>query len=241
VLPVVKDNAVAVSSANILSIDYLHGQVTFVSGYSVTGPVTLDVTYLPMTQVAKAQSFTLTQTAATIDNTDFVIAQGNDGFRTYEYGLKTVSLSLKGIFASSNAFRALLAARAETVIEISPSGDTNAYARGFFKPGTHSESGGVGELEEEDLSFVLSVPDQADVTTPFAWAFASNSTLSRAVRECILAWQNKSALLANYLEDGSTGQSGDVIVTDVTLSGGLNVMNDFSIKFQGSDAPAAYP
>ena len=37
----VLDNAVAVNVTNILNIDYLFGRVTFIAGYTVTGPVTV--------------------------------------------------------------------------------------------------------------------------------------------------------------------------------------------------------
>lgn len=234
------DNAVS-HTADVASIDYLNGTITFASGYTVTGPVTISGKYLPMTQVAKANSFTLTQTAATIDNSVFETAQANGGYKTFEYGLRTVSLSLKGIYAASNGFEALLASRVEMVIEINPDGNHKSVARGWFKPMSTSQSGNVGALEEQDLNFTLSVPDQSDISLPFGWTFASDTTLSRALREAILAWQTGDVTLVNYLPNGTTGRQGDAVVTDVTLTGGLDVMNDFSVKFQGSDAPSNYP
>lgn len=236
----VLDNAVAVDAEDIESIDYLHGRVIFDAGYTVTGPVTITGKYLPMTQIAKANSFTLTQTAGTKDTSVFESAQANGGYRTFEYGLRTVSLGLKGIYASSNAFRALLAARSELVIEINPDGSSKSVARGFFKAMSTGQTGNVGELEEQDLNFTLSVPDDEDITLPFDWQFASDSTLSQAVRITIDAWEAGEVVKVAYLEDGTTGTMGDAVITDLTLSGGLDVMNDFSIKFQGTDAPEAY-
>lgn len=235
------DNAVAVSGANILSIDYLNGRVTFVGGYTVTGPVTATGKYLPMTQVAGANSFTLTQNATAIDNTDFVVAQGNTGFRVYICGLKTVKLGLKGFYKVSNAFEALVAARSECVIEINPDGGGLTVARGWFKPLTTGQSGGVGALEDQSLDFTLSVPDQTGITIPFAWVFNAGSTLSLAIQTAINNWQNGTLATINYLTDGSAGFKGDAVITDLSLSGGLDVMNDFSLKFQGSDVPVAYP
>lgn len=234
------DNAVN-KDAEVESVDYLHGQITFKSTYTPTGPITLTGKYLPMTQIAGANSFTLTQNANAIMNTDFEIAQGNDGWQTYEYGLKTVKLSVKGISKASAAFRALVQSRAEMVIEINPDGNSKSVARGFFKPLTSGQSGNVGELEDMTLDFSLSVPDQADVALPYSWVFASDTTLSRALREAILSWQNATLTNVNYLEDGVTGVSGEAVITDLSLSGGLDVMNDFALKFQGSDAPAEYP
>ena len=238
---VVKDNGVTVGANNILSFDYLFGQVTFTSGYTPTGPITMDYKYMPLTQVAKGQSFTLTQTADTIKTSDFETVQANGGYDTFDYGLKTVSLSVKGVYASSNGYVALLQSRAEIVIEIQPSGDTNATARGWFKMANEGSSGNVGELEAEDVNFTLYVPDQASIITPFSWSFSATSTLNRAIREAVLAWQNSTTIDANYLQDGTAGQATDAIVTDVTLAGGLEVMNEFSVKFQGTGAPVAFP
>lgn len=238
---VVKDNAVTVASNNILSFDYLFGMVTFTSGYTPTGPITISGKYLPMTQVAKAQSFTLTQTAAVNDTSDFETAQANGGYMTYDYGLRTVSLGLKGVFASSNGYEALVVARQECIIEINPDGSSNSVARGWFKPINTSQSGNVGELEDQDLSLSLSVPDQQDISLPFSWAFSSSSTLNQAVRNAVNAWLNKTVIKVNYLPDGTTGRQGSALVTECTLTGGLDAMNDFAIKFQGVGAPADYP
>lgn len=51
-----KDNAVAVSAANILGEDLLFGTVTFIPAYTVTGPVTLDASYVPRVVVANVTS-----------------------------------------------------------------------------------------------------------------------------------------------------------------------------------------
>jgi hypothetical protein len=241
VKPTVKDNAVTVSAGNILSIDYLFGQVTFQSSYTPTGPITFDGSYLPATQIASANGFTLTQTADTINNSDFPTAQSNGGYMTYDYGLKTVSLALKGFFNSSNGFLAAVQARSEVVLEISPDGAGNAVARGFFKPMTSDQSGNVGELETQDVTYHLSVPDQSDIISPFSWSFSSGSSINSAIKTALQAFSANTITTVNYLEDGATGHKGSAVVTECTLAGGLDVMNEFSLKFQGSGAPAAYP
>ena len=50
-----KDNGVTVAAANIASIDYLFGQVTFVGGYTVTGPVTMDASYIPTATITEGE------------------------------------------------------------------------------------------------------------------------------------------------------------------------------------------
>ena len=239
--PITVTDGVTDVTGQVLSVDYLHGPITFKPSYTVVGTITLAGKYLPMTQIAGANSFTLTQNAVAIDDTDYVIAQGNNGYRTYIYGLKTVKLAVKGIFNASNNFRTLLQARSEMIIEINPDGSSKSVARGWFKPITLGQSGNVGALEDQSLDFALSVPDQSDVVTPFAWNFDATTTLSQALRTALTSWQTGVVTTINYLPDGTTGIKGSAVITDISLSGGLDVMNDFSLKFQGSDAPATYP
>lgn len=236
---VVKDGSTVLVEGDDYTVNYLFGIVTLDS--APAGAVTIGGKYLPMTQVAKANGFTLTQTANANNNSVYESAQANGGYNTYEYGLRTVSLSLKGIYASSNQFRALLAARSEMIIEINPDGTSKSVARGFFKAMQTGQSGDVGDLEEQTLNFSLAVPAQDDIPLPFEWRFTADSTLSRAVREAILAWQAGTLIDVNYLENGTTGTKGEAVITDLSLTGGLDAMNEFSVKFQGSDAPADYP
>lgn len=236
----VYDDAVAVDAADIESISYLFGRVTFTSGYTPTGPITLTGKYLPMSQIGSAQSFTLTQTAATNDNSKASVVQANGGFRTFEAGLRTVTLAIKGVYDESADFKSLLLTRAEMVIEINPDGDQKSVARGWFKPNATGQSGDVGGLEDESLTFSLAVPAQEDIDLPFTWLHASDSTLNLAIRKALDAWDSGDLVDVNYLPDGENGLTGEAVVTDVSLSSGLEAMNDFSVKFQGSGAPGPY-
>lgn len=235
----VKDNAVAVDAANIESIDYLFGIVTFASGYSVTGPVTISGKYLPKTAIAGSRTFTLTQTAAAVDNSTIPTVQANSGHRTFEYGLKTVALDISGVYALSNAHRANLVARSEFVVEINPDASSLAVARGFFRYSTQGQSGDVGALEEETVSLTLSVPDVEDMLRPFGWNIAASSTLNQSLQTAISAWQNNTAIYVKYLPNAPAGVKGSCIVTDISLNGGLESMNEFTVNLQGSGALSA--
>lgn len=239
VTAVVKDGGTPVAAADIDSIDYLFGRVTLAAGYTPTGSITVDVSYLPLTQVAGANSYTLTQTANAVDSTDYETAQGNGGFRVYEYGLKTVSLSLKGIYKSTNGFADLLASRAELIMEINVDGGELSVARGFFKPMSTSQDGDVGDLEADSVDFSLSVPEGQPL--PFEWIIDSSSTLSMSIKKAITNWQNGTLCYMNYLADGESGKQGQGVITDLTLTGGLEAMNEYAIKFQGCDSPDVYP
>lgn len=238
---VVKDNGTTVSAANILSFDYLYGKVTFVSGYTVNGSITITGAYFPLVSIGCANEFTLTQTSETIDNTCMDTVQANGGHRTFEPGLKTVALELSGIYKSTNGFLASLIARSEVVIEIGPDGSNIAVARGFFKPMETSQDGDVGALEQNNIKYELSVPDDDKLVYPFHWDIGAGTTLNLGVQKCIASWEASSVLKVAYLPDGVTGVQGDAIITDLSLSGGLESMSTFTVDFQGSDATAAYP
>lgn len=226
------DNGVN-QNANILSLDYLHGRVTFKTTYTVTGPVTVTGKYFPMTQVAAYRGFTLGMSTDAIDNTDIPTAQTNGGYMTFDPGgLKTVSLELNGVYSTTNAFRAALIARNELILEINPDGGGASIARGFFKYGSRGQKGDVGALEEETLTARLFVPDDALMETPFSWFFGSGTTINLGVRKAIEAWQGGTTLKCQYLPDGVAGFQGDVVLTDVSLTGGLEAMNEFSIQMQ---------
>lgn len=235
------DDGTPVAASNIQSIDFLHGYVTFIPGYTVDGAVTVTGNYFPMQVVGCSNAFTLTQTANAIDETCMDTASQNDGHRIFDYGLKTVSLDLTGIYKPANGFQALLAARTELVIEVNPDGASKAVARGWFKAMNTGQSGDVGDLEQETITFNLSVPDDDRIPFPFKWRFANDVTLNVSVQKCIESWEDSELIDICYLPDGSTGVQGEAVITDLTLSGGLEVMNEFTVNVQGSDELSAYP
>jgi hypothetical protein len=241
---VVLDTAVAVDPANIEYIDYLDGTVKFIGAYTAGGAITFTAKYLPLAQIAKGKTFNLTQTAQPVDTTDFIVAQGNSGRKTFIYGLKTVGLDAGGFYAVANGWIAGLQARGLYVIEIGPDGAQKSLARGIFKLGNQQQSGKVGDLEEETLKFSLFVPDPSGITalmkTPFSWYhdYAATSLLSAAVRKALTAWEANTVIKARYLYDGTNGYSMDAVFTDLSLQGGLEVMNTFTVKVQGSDTLA---
>jgi len=238
---VVDDSAAPVSAADIESIDYLHGRVTFASTYTPSGAVTFDCNYFPMVALGTSRSFSLNMTAEAIDDTDMPTAQANSGHRTFTQGLRTVAFDLSGVYALSNGYRASLLARDKVLIEIVPDGNSKSIARGWFMPTTQGQSGNVGALEEETINYALFVPDVADMERPFGWHHASDTTLSQSLQVMLTAFEDGSEIDVQYLPDGTTGVTGAGIITEASLSGGLEAMNDFSMSFQGSGAIAAVP
>lgn len=238
---VIDDDATPVADADILSIDYLFGRVTFVSGYT-PGTITVDGDYYPTAAAGCSNSYNLTMNAESIDTSCFNTAQANDGTRTFDSGLRTVSLELTGIYDASEAFKTILTNREEIIIEIDPAGDGSSIARGFFKLTTAGQSGAVGALEEETLNFTLSVPyETPSVTTPFGWDHAAGTTLAPSIQAVLNAWENElNTYEVRYLPTGAAGASpldgieGAFVATDVSLSGGLSNMNTFTMELMGN-------
>lgn len=235
---VVEDGAVD-HTADVEWIDYLFGRVKFNDAYTVTGPVTVTGSYFPMSDIAAAQSYTLTQTAEAIDQTAFDTAQANGGKRVFIPGLRTVSINLSGFWSSSSTWRTDLATRNEFVIEVNPDGTAASLARGFFKLMTHGQSGDVGALEEETLTFNHQVPSGPEFA--FNWAHTAGTTLHESVKILLTSWLDQSTIDVRYLADGTNGFMGDAIVTNVSLEGSLDGMNTFTVELQGSGAQTAVP
>jgi hypothetical protein len=237
----VLDNGVSVAAADIDNIDYLWGTVTFAAGYTIVGAITMTGKYLPTSVVARATGFTLTQTTDAIDDTDFANAQSSGGYRSYISGLKTVSLALNGIMSTTNDWRARLLTRSRVLIEINPDGGGLSVARGFFKPTNVGQSGNVGAQEAASATFPLSVPDLALLKSPFSWVHDPTTTLNTSLQKALAAWDSGAAIDMRYLYDGTNGYTGDAIITDMSLAGGLDVMNEFSVKANFTGALTAVP
>lgn len=234
---VVDDNGSSVDAANIESINYLTGSVTFVDSYTPTTPITISGSYLPSAAIASYKTVDLTMSANAIDTTDLPTAQSNGGYRTYSPGLRTVSISLNGVYNSSNDFTTLLQDRDRFVVEINPDGNSKSYARGFFTTTSRSQSGDVGALEDESLNFTLQVPEAA--STPFTWIHENDSTIPDAVKVILNAWENETTVYVKYLPDGSTGVKASAVVTNVSMSGGEGNMTQFNADFQISGSVTA--
>lgn len=231
-------------------IDFLFGKFKFQGSFTPAGTITVTGKYFTQATVAKGRSFNLTQTMEPIDITDFATAQSNGGRQVYDPGLKTVALEIGNVYAVSNGWRAALEARSLVLIEIAPvgNGGNESRCRGIFKPIRHAHSGDVGNLEEETVNFSLQVIQESAVPTvgfdddlyytPFRWSHPSATGLAAAVQKSLTAWESELDISVQYLPDGSTGVSGTCVVSEISLTGGLEAMNEFSITYMISGALA---
>lgn len=228
------DGVTEVAVADILAIDYIFGEVEFVAGFTPSGAITADGEYYPTVAIAKAQNFDLGQTADTEDNTDFDTAQANNGHSVFRATQLTAELGLSGFYNQAQVIRDLQLARDSVVIEVNPDGASKSLLRGIFKVNSDSLSGDAGSTEAEELSFSLSVPEGAGL--PFGWRHAADTTLSKPVQDIIASWSDRAEIDLKYFPTGSAnpGFSGVAVTTDVSLSGSVDGLNEFSVGFQGS-------
>jgi len=233
-------------NAEVEWIDPLFGRVKFLDTYTISGAVTADLSYFPTSALGKANSVDLTMSTDPIDNSDFATVQGNGGYRTFEPGLRTYSISLSGIYDASIDLLDELENRNELIVEVDLGGNGNDVIRCYVKMASDGLSGDVGALEEESAEFEATVPYAAsdgvdNVNSPFSWNFGSSSTLSSAITTALNAFQNQSYVHVKYLHDpsaasGSQGWSGKAVLSDSSLSFSLDGMNELSFSFNGTDA-----
>lgn len=230
---IVYDNAVAVDAADIESINYLFGEVTFVVGYVVTGPVTVDASFFTMATYGSANEFNLTQTADTEDISTFDTSQANNGFRVYRNTLKQADLELSGFYVEANNTFADFKSRDEFVIEIDVAGDGTSIARGFYKINTKGQTAGVAETETDTLNLTLSVPEDIQ---PFGWYHSPSAQIPQGLLVIQDAWVSGDEIYYEYYPKGeaNAGFGGNALVTDASMTSGVSAMVESNAQLQGT-------
>ena len=165
VVPIVYVDAVD-ESAEVLSIDYLFGKVTFVGSYTVSGTVTVTVNYVPLAVVAQAHKYTLSMQTPALDDTDYATAQANGGFKTRIASIKDVKVAISRWDDLAAVYTGIHDAGTAVLIEITPGGSTRPYARGWFVVESADGSGDIDALEAEELAFSAN----ADEVGTFGWS-----------------------------------------------------------------------
>lgn len=185
-----------------------------------------------MATYGRAQEFTLTQTADTEDVTVLEDAQSNSAFRVYRSALKNADLELSGFYSTANNTFDDLKSEDVFVIEIDVKGDGKSLARGYYKITSIAQSAGVAETETSSVSMVLSVPEGVE---PFGWYHAPDATIPMGLRVVQGGWVSGDAIKYQYFPEGDTnpGYEGDAIVTDASITSGVNSMVEGSAELQG--------
>ena len=99
----VDDGGVPIASANIESIDYLHGIIVLDSGYTPSGAITVDGNYLPLSQIADVYTTSITTTVTMLDDTVY-----EDTAVSRKAGLKDISGSFSAYDEGTTAISELV-------------------------------------------------------------------------------------------------------------------------------------
>lgn len=230
----VNDNATPVDPSDIAEVDYMFGRVTFVDTYTPTGPITVDGSYLPTSSFGCANDVSLTQNAEATLSSCFEITQSENGFNTYDSGLKTVSMELSGFYRTTNDFFTTLIDNETVVIEVDWEGDGQTMTRGVFKLQSTSQSGDVGQQEEYSATFNLFVPEDV---LPFSWYFGADSNASQGFQDIINSWITRENLYFRYYPRGEAtgekGYEGQVVVTDASIATSVDAIGELTLTGQG--------
>lgn len=236
----VYDDGVEVDAANIEMIDYMFGVVTFVGGYTTTGAITVDVTYLPVTVVAARTGYSLTQNANIIETNYYENVSTNGGWKVYEYGRRTVSGSLDGFYDDASDNFSLFTSDTPLVVEINV-GASDAIARGWFYVTGDSQSADGDNPFGENLTLALS--SGCSNGQSFSWniiAISDTAVIDRGSYEVLKAWYdgNKLYYKAMIDDDANIGYTGQMLVGDVSLSGSVGDIEQMSFSGTASGAVA---
>jgi hypothetical protein len=233
---VFEDDGTPVDADDIEKIDYLWGEVTFVSGYTVTGAITAaSGNYLPLATLGFGRNTSITQSANFLNQSEYDNTQASSGFRNGTYGLRNVAASVTGIYSASAAFRSQITG-ATIILEFNPDGNGKSRSRGFFQLMSDNLSGAVGDNEEEVLDFVIQVPNDEKLEAAYSWRHETDTTLDDAIKFILDAWESQSLVTVRYEpETAGAGVFGSSVVTDISMATDVEGQTEYSISFEGTD------
>lgn len=213
------------------TVDYMFGRVTF--NIAPVGVVTVDGQSMPTAVFASANSIDVTQSAATSDITTFQLAQDENGYASYRPELLTVSLELSGFYNSATNMYDVLNARDEVIIEIDWTGNGGFISRGIFRVTDLGNSGDVGAVEDESVSFTVS---SIEGITPYSFQFGATSEASTAFQLIANAWLKREYIGFRYAPEGLDEPyfAGRACVTDASISTSVSGIGELSVDLQGS-------
>jgi hypothetical protein len=143
-------------------------------------------------------------------------------------------MELSGFFRQSNDFFTVLNDSTTLIIEVDWEGDGETMSRGVFKLQSTSQSGDVGSQEEYSATFTLFVPENV---IPFSWYFGGDSNAPQGMVDILNSWISRQNLYVRYYPTGnttgSTFYSGEIVVTDASLSTSVEAIGELTLTGQG--------
>jgi hypothetical protein len=235
--PVIYDDAVEVD-ADDYTIDYMFGIVKFADTYTVAGAITADVKYLPTTVVAARTGYSLSQKADVNDVTDLNSAQANGGWKSFDYGRRTVDLTLDGFYDTVADNFSFFTSDAPVVVEVNVGGN-GLIARGWFYVTGDTQAADGDKNIGENLTCALSsgcTDGQA-----FSWnvvALGDNTIIDQGTFIMLDAFVNgtKPYVKAMLSDDDGIGYSFRAVVGDMSASGSAGDVEKMSLNLTADGA-----
>ncbi len=160
----IKSGSYTLLASDILSVNYLFGAITLTTaftGSTHSQSIKVSGKYLPTAVLTGAHTYSLSQSATLLDNTDY----SSTGWTSRVQGLKDVTLTVDKFEDMDLSIYNTITAGTPLIIEIRPGGTGNAV-RGWFLADSETLSGAVNALEANNLKFSL---DTQVGTGAIAW------------------------------------------------------------------------
>ena len=160
VAPVVKVDNKFVTPSDY-TVDYLFGIITF--NTEQKGVVTINGNFIPTISIAGANQYSVDITGDILENTNFEDVIKNGGYKTKQYGMLDIAVSVSRFDDTKKTFKTKLQDREVVLLEIKPN-DVETI-RGWFVVEKAGSQGENNALEAESLSFQL----DGNNTSAFSW------------------------------------------------------------------------
>ena len=209
-----------IEATDIVMIDHLFGLVQFTEAKA---SVTVSGNYLPMENVAFARDYSLPIASTLLDATGFYEAQLNNGQRMRFIGMLDASLSISRLWTVGSEFQTNFYNRTPMLFDVRPGGGELVF-RGWFVAETANLSGGVEDLESEELNFQANEVNQV----AFAWGevplppgditgFVVDSEGDPIIGATV------ETTIGGVVYDTTTGGSGEYLLDDVPVGMGYTL------------------
>ena len=223
-----EDNAVAIPEGDIDSIDYLAGTVTFTS--SKSGPITVTGNYIPVTQALCVSSGSLDFSKSLVEDSN-IKNIGANGWKSRNSTLKDLSISLTSFNDLQKVVANHIFNREVVLVEITLGFNDPQLIRGWFVVESNNWTGGVTDLEGEEISLQL----DGDIKSSFTWIYTS-SVFNEALKLITDNILTGGDLFINLLPANTiaSGFNGPVELESFSVNFDLNAKTTFSSSFQGT-------
>jgi hypothetical protein len=163
VAPVFKDGEVSIPSINVAGIQYLTGQVVFVSGYAPTGTLTVDATYRPSSIIGWTKRGTIKETIELLDTTNFKttaadISAGVKASRRRTTNIVDATGSFGGFTDTTSDFEATMKSKQSLTLEYQPNVNEAAITYVECLLDTNDKTFDVENPNEIDINWTAAYP-----------------------------------------------------------------------------------